>query len=89
MPGTRLALVADDQLLASAVQVNLKKILGGPAYQCRFDAARTLLGRDTDAILVLAAASGGGPRKRPPPREKKSNQKNTPPIKGGKGGSGP
>jgi len=57
MPGTRLALVADDPLLANAIQVNLKKFLGGPAYQCRFDATRALLGRDTDSILLLAAAS--------------------------------
>ena len=57
MAGTRLALLADDQLLASAIQVNLRKILGGPAYQCRFDAARALLGADTDGILLMAAAS--------------------------------
>jgi DNA-binding NtrC family response regulator len=57
MPATRLALVADDQLLASAIQVNLRRILGGTAFQCRFDAARGLLGRDTDGLLLLAAAS--------------------------------
>src|SRR5207248_7461306 len=57
MPGTRLALVADDPLLASAIQVSLKKVLGGPALQCRLDEARALLGRDTDGILLLAAAS--------------------------------
>jgi DNA-binding NtrC family response regulator len=57
MPGTRLALVADDQLLASAIQVSLRKVLGGPAYQCKFEAARAMLGRDTDAILLMAAAS--------------------------------
>jgi transcriptional regulator with PAS, ATPase and Fis domain len=55
MPGTRLALVADDQLLAN--QVSARKVLGAPAYQCRYDAARTLLGRDTDGILLLAAAN--------------------------------
>jgi transcriptional regulator with PAS, ATPase and Fis domain len=57
MPGTRLALVADDQLLASAIQVNLRKVLGSTAYQCRFDAARGLPGRDTDGLLLLAAAT--------------------------------
>src|SRR5260370_26655734 len=57
MPGTRLALVADDQLLASSIQVSARKVTGAPAYQCRYDAARALLGRDTDGILLLAAAN--------------------------------
>src|SRR6266852_8308101 len=57
MPGTRLVLVADDQLLASSIQVSARKVLGVPAYQCRYDAVRSLLGRDTDGILLLAAAT--------------------------------
>jgi DNA-binding NtrC family response regulator len=57
MPGTRLVLVADDQPLASSIQVNLRRILGSPAYQCKLDAARGLLGRDTDGVLLLAAAT--------------------------------
>jgi transcriptional regulator with PAS, ATPase and Fis domain len=57
MPGTRLALVADDQLLATSIQVSARKVMGAPAYQCRYDAARALLGRDTDGILLLAAAN--------------------------------
>jgi DNA-binding NtrC family response regulator len=58
MPGTRLALVADDQSLASAIQLALRKILGNAAYHhCKFDAARALLGRATDGLLLLTAAS--------------------------------
>jgi DNA-binding NtrC family response regulator len=57
MPGTRLVLVADDPLLASSIQVSARKVMGAPALQCRYDAARALLGRDTDGILLLAAAN--------------------------------
>jgi DNA-binding NtrC family response regulator len=57
MPGIRLALVADDQPLATAIQASLRKMLGCPVYQCKLDAARGLLGRDTDGVLLLAAAT--------------------------------
>jgi DNA-binding NtrC family response regulator len=56
MPGSRLALVADDQPLASAIQTHLRKSLGNPAYHCRFDAVRGALGRDADGLVLLAAA---------------------------------
>jgi DNA-binding NtrC family response regulator len=57
MPGTRLVLVADEPLLASSIQVTARKVMGAPAPQCRYDAVRALLGRDTDGILLLAAAN--------------------------------
>jgi DNA-binding NtrC family response regulator len=57
MSGSRLALVAEDQGLAGAVQSQLKKALGQPAFQCRFDSIRNHLGRDTDGLLLLAAAA--------------------------------
>lgn len=57
MPGTRLALVADDQPLASAIQNHLRKALGSAAFHCRFDAIRGHLCRDTDGLIILAAAT--------------------------------
>jgi DNA-binding NtrC family response regulator len=56
MSGTRVALVADDQHLAVAVQNHLKKALGHSLFQCTLDAAREHVGRETDALLVLAAS---------------------------------
>jgi DNA-binding NtrC family response regulator len=55
MSPTRVALVADDQPLAVAVQNHLKKALGHALFQCTLVAAREHIGRETDALLVLAA----------------------------------
>jgi DNA-binding NtrC family response regulator len=57
MIGSRLALVADDQRLASAIQAHLKKSLGHIAFACTLDTIHTHLHRETDALLLLAAAS--------------------------------
>jgi two-component system response regulator HydG len=57
MPGQRLALVADDQRIATAIQLHLKKHLGQSLLICRFDAVREHLGRDTDGLLLLAAVT--------------------------------
>jgi two-component system response regulator HydG len=57
MSGNRLALVADDQRLASAIQAHLKKVLGQVAFECTLDSIHNYLGRDSDALLLLAAAS--------------------------------
>jgi DNA-binding NtrC family response regulator len=57
MPGSRLALVADDQRLANVIQAHLKKSLGQSAFLCKFEAIREHLRQDTDGLLVLAAAS--------------------------------
>src|SRR5690242_11878699 len=53
MIGSRVALVADDQRLATSIQTALKKALGQPAFHCKFDALRSHIGRDTDGVLVL------------------------------------
>jgi DNA-binding NtrC family response regulator len=57
MSGSRLALVADDQRLASSIQAYLKKALGQVAFECTLDTIHQHLGRDTDALLLLATAS--------------------------------
>jgi DNA-binding NtrC family response regulator len=57
MSSQRLALVADDQRIASAIQAHLQKSLGECALVCRFDAIRDHLGRDTDGLLLLAAVT--------------------------------
>src|SRR4051812_2748868 len=56
MSGNRLALVADDERLGSALQTYLAKHLGQAIFQCKFDAIRQHLGRDTDGFLLLAVA---------------------------------
>jgi DNA-binding NtrC family response regulator len=53
MIGSRVALVAEDQRLASAIQTALKKGLGQPAFPCKSDAIRNHIGRDTDGVLVI------------------------------------
>jgi two-component system, NtrC family, response regulator HydG len=53
MIGSRVALVADDQRLASSIQTVLKKAVGQPVFQCKFDAIRQHVGRDTDGVLLL------------------------------------
>jgi two-component system, NtrC family, response regulator HydG len=57
MSGSRLALVADDQPLANAIQTHLKKNLGQIAFACPLASISSFLSRDTDALLLLAAAS--------------------------------
>src|SRR5258708_3062004 len=57
MLGSRLALVADDQRLANAIQAHLKKSLGQVAFACTLDTVHAHLHRETAALLVLAAAS--------------------------------
>src|SRR5438445_1164359 len=57
MSGSRLALVADDARLASAIGSHLQKALGQAAFVCKFASIRELLGPDTDGVLVLAASS--------------------------------
>jgi two-component system response regulator HydG len=57
MSGSRLALVADDARLASAIGSHLQKALGQAAFVCKFGSIRELLGPDTDGVVVLAASS--------------------------------
>jgi DNA-binding NtrC family response regulator len=57
MSGSRLALVAEDQRLASAISAHLKKALGQPPFVCEFEEIRDRLSHDTDGLLVLAAST--------------------------------
>jgi DNA-binding NtrC family response regulator len=57
MSGSRVALVADDQHLAGAIQGHLKKVLGQGVFQCTLETVRNHLGRDTDGLLLLATGS--------------------------------
>jgi DNA-binding NtrC family response regulator len=57
MSGSRIALAADDPDLAGAIQAQVAKTLGQPAFQRPFAAIRDHLGRDTDGLLLVAAAS--------------------------------
>ena len=57
MTGNRLALVADDQRLASTIQSHLKKTLDHGSFVCGYGAIRDHLHRDMDGILLLAASS--------------------------------
>jgi DNA-binding NtrC family response regulator len=57
MSGNRLALVAEDQRCASAIQAHLEQTLGQSPLVCRFDTIREHLGRDTDGLLLLAAVT--------------------------------
>src|SRR5262245_51248594 len=62
MSGSRLALVADDPRLASAIGAHLDKALGQVTLIRRFDAVREHLGPDIDGVLVLAAATASDAR---------------------------
>jgi DNA-binding NtrC family response regulator len=57
MAGSRLALVAEDRLLAEAIQAHLRKNLGQAAFQFTFEAVRDHLARDMDGLLLIGAAS--------------------------------
>jgi transcriptional regulator with PAS, ATPase and Fis domain len=63
MSGSRLALVADDQRLANAIQSYLKRTLGQPAFACDPSAISHHLHLDTDALLLIAVASGSEPER--------------------------
>jgi len=54
MPGSRLALVANDQAFADSIQAHLKESLGQMPFTCSFAAIRERLSLDTDGLLVLA-----------------------------------
>ena len=64
MTATRLALVADDARLASAIQAHLNKAFGQAVFQCDLDAVRHHLTRETDGLLLLATASAAEARAR-------------------------
>ncbi len=57
MSGTRLAIVADDARLASALAAHFKKTLAQNALVTRFTTIKDHVGPDTEGILVLAASS--------------------------------
>jgi DNA-binding NtrC family response regulator len=57
MSGSRLALVTDEQRLGASIQAHLKRAFGQGVFQCSLSAIRTLLDRDTDALLLLATTS--------------------------------
>ena len=57
MIGRRLALVADDERLADAIQAHLKRSLGRAAFACTLDAVHTHRHCETGALLLLTAAS--------------------------------
>jgi two-component system response regulator HydG len=62
MSGSRLALVADDQRLASAIGLHLKKISGQRPLLATFATIREHLGPDTDGTLVLVISSAADAR---------------------------
>jgi DNA-binding NtrC family response regulator len=55
---SRLALVADDQRLAGAIQAHLSRALGQGVFHCNLPAIRAHLARDTDGLLLLACGTG-------------------------------
>jgi DNA-binding NtrC family response regulator len=57
MTVSRLALVADDQRLASTIHTHLHKALGRPVGQHAMEAIRAHLTRDSEGLLLLLAAS--------------------------------
>lgn len=57
MSGSRLALVADDQQFANAIQAYLKKSLGQNAFECPLPIVSQHFPRDSDALLLLAVAA--------------------------------
>jgi DNA-binding NtrC family response regulator len=59
MSSQRLALVAEDQRVAAAVQDHLHRSVGQSPFLCTFESIRRHLGRDTDGLLLLAAVTRG------------------------------
>jgi DNA-binding NtrC family response regulator len=57
MTGSRLALVAEEPRLASAIQAHLKKTFGQAALGTTFQTIRNHLDRETDGVLLLVAAT--------------------------------
>jgi DNA-binding NtrC family response regulator len=57
MTATRLALVADDARLASAIQAHLTQAFGQAVFQCDLDAVRHHLTHESDGLLLLATAT--------------------------------
>jgi DNA-binding NtrC family response regulator len=57
MPGSRLALAAEDRSFVAAVQGHLARNLGQQAFACGFDGVRAHLARDTDGLLLLGVAT--------------------------------
>ncbi len=60
MSSQRVALVADDPRLGSAIADHLRRHLGQPPPACPFDAVRKHLGPENDGLLLLAAATPAG-----------------------------
>jgi DNA-binding NtrC family response regulator len=56
----RVALVADDPRLGSAIAAHLRRHLGQPPLTCTFDGVHEHLGPDTDGLLLLAAGTPAG-----------------------------
>jgi transcriptional regulator with PAS, ATPase and Fis domain len=54
MPGSRLALVANDHSFADLIQSHLKDTLGQIPFTCSFADIRERLSLDTDGLLLLA-----------------------------------
>jgi DNA-binding NtrC family response regulator len=54
---TRLALVANNERLAQAIQGHLHEALGETAFQCPFDVIRNHLGPRSGGVLLLAVSS--------------------------------
>ena len=59
MSGSRIALVADDQRLASVIQAHLKKSQAQSVLLAKYDTIRDHLSRETNGVLVLLIATGG------------------------------
>ena len=57
MNGPRLALVADDPRLASAVLAHLEKTLGLVLWQCSYEGIRKYPAPEADGLLLLASGS--------------------------------
>jgi DNA-binding NtrC family response regulator len=57
MSGNRIALAADDQRLAGAIQTHLRKVFGIGVFQCTLESIRHHLTRDSDGLLLLATAT--------------------------------
>ena len=57
MTSSRLALLADDQRLASTIQTHLQRAFGRPICQYGLEEARARVTRDSDGLLLLLASS--------------------------------
>ncbi len=57
MSSSRLALVADDQAFAQALQIHLQDTLGQPAFPYSYDSIRGHLSPKTNGIVLMAVSS--------------------------------